>query len=269
MSQTKIEWTDRTWNPATGCTPISPACDHCYAARMATRLRGRFGYPAADPFAVTLHPERLDEPMRWRKPSRVFVCSMGDLFHEDVPTEFILRVLDRANSAPQHVYQVLTKRADRMFDIANLVRESGEHWPLPNIWLGVTAENQEQADKRIPVLLQIPAAVRFVSLEPLLGDVRLDRPPSGSEPLGSGIYPPWLIQGLDWVIAGGETGPGARPMHPDWVRSVRDQCQAAGVPFFFKGWGAHVPTRQCTTVLNRVPGRPITLDGVEHREFPR
>jgi protein gp37 len=238
MGKTKIEWTDATWNPVTGCSHAgTPGCDRCYAKRMATRLAGRYGYPKENPFAVTVHPERLEEPLHWRKPSMVFVCSMGDLFHDDVPTEWIEMVFTAMALTPRHTYLLLTKRPERMSDFLN---SAYYRWTLSNVWLGVTAENQAAADGRIPLLLQTPAAKRFVSCEPLLGPTDLA---------------PWLScsseAGLDgqfsdrngyrgrlhWVIAGGETGPGARPMHPEWARSLRDQCQAAGVPFFFKHHG--------------------------------
>jgi len=244
---TKIEWAEESWNPVTGCTPISEGCQNCYARRMAQRLRGRCGYPADEPFRVTLHKNRLMEPLKWKKPKRIFVCSMGDLFHPDVPAEFVVNVFEVIEAAKQHTFLVLTKRPERIDSI--LYGEEGRWYLgggdfLPNVWLGVTAENQEQADERIPILLQIPAAVRFVSVEPMLGPVNLRniyRPQDGSE---------WdALKGVDtkhqlhlscklgWVICGGESGPGARPMHPDWVRSLRDQCKAAGVPFFFKQWG--------------------------------
>ena len=220
---TKIEWAvnpdgskGETWNPVTGCTPISEGCQNCYAKRMSKRLAGRCGYPAYDPFQVTLHPDRLDEPLKWKKPRRVFVCSMGDFFHQDVPFEFIAQVWQTMNNAQQHIFMVLTKHPERM---AKFISRLG--WDIhDNVWLGVTAENQKRADERIPILLQIPAVVRFVSVEPMLEPVNLAN-----------------CGKIDWVICGGETGPGARPMHPDWVRNLRDQCQNAGVPFFFKHWG--------------------------------
>lgn len=266
---TKIEWAQESWNPVTGCTKISPGCKNCYACRMSKRLAGRAGYPADAPFRVTLHPERLDQPLRWRKPRRVFVCSMGDLFHEDVPFEFIDKVLRIAALRPKHTFIILTKRPERMkryfCDIANnapgmidrilkvnsaglgamqkeiLRLRRGEYFS--NLWLGVTTENQEQADKRIPILLKIPAAVRFVSVEPMLGPVDLDIFTGNTfddpEPSGLQIMERWLHK-LNWVICGGESGPGARPMHPDWPRKVRDDCVAAGVPFLFKQWGEYV-----------------------------
>ena len=219
---TKISWADATWSPITGCTPVSEGCEHCYAKRMANRLRGRFGYPQDDPFKVTFHPDRLGQPLKWRKPKRIFVCSMGDLFHEDVKHDWIRQVLINTLAYPQHTYLFLTKRAQRMKHIFIGYKDVLQK----NNFCGITAENQQRADERIPILLQIPAAVRFVSLEPLLGPINL------------GEYI-WKIPHidkcrLDWVIVGGETGPGARPMNPDWARSVRDQCEAAEVPFFMK-----------------------------------
>lgn len=345
MANSKIEWTEKTWNPVTGCTKISPGCQNCYAERMSKRLAGRCGYPKRNPFEVTYHHARLSEPYGWRKPARVFVCSMGDLFHEDVTDKFIIDVLSIMAEASQHTFLVLTKRPERMKEImthdtvANDVwlqtsrgcNDEPSPWPLSNVWLGVTAENQEQADKRIPILLQIPAAVRFVSVEPMLRPVDLnkwimprtpftpenapkswdefawpdwvpgkvreqiesfwgqfgrgpkdwaenaisnDSPPFGMQmgyqEDGRTVYGRWIFawnnigrlvddkgnvyypsiprahlldttryywHDLHWVICGGESGPGARPMHPDWVRSLRDQCAAAGVPFFFKQWG--------------------------------
>lgn len=231
-TRTKIEWTEATWNPVTGCTPISPGCAHCYARRMAKRLAGRCGYPAAPhEFDVTLHPDKLGEPLRWKKPRRVFVCSMSDLFHENVPFEFIRRIFRTMEFARAHTFQVLTKRADRMHEFVQwYASDRNTYWPSSNVWLGVTAENQEQADKRTPLLLQTPAAVRFVSVEPMLGLIEMEA--------YWGARPGWgEPEGLDWVICGGETGPGARPMHPGWVRSLRDQCREAAVPFFFKSWG--------------------------------
>jgi protein gp37 len=239
---TKIEWVKNpdgtkgeTWNPVTGCTKISEGCAHCYAERMSKRLAGRCGYPGTPHnFDATLHPDRLDEPLKWRKPRRVFVCSMGDLFHEDVPTDFIWRVIQTCYEAKQHTFQVLTKRPKRALDV--LTRSAWWNNDTPqNIWLGVTAENQEQADKRISTILQIPAAVWFVSVEPMLGPVDLSEwiNPQGATARDD----PARYSLLDWVICGGESGPDARPMHPAWARSLRDQCQMAGVPFFFKQWG--------------------------------
>jgi protein gp37 len=260
MGDTKIPWAQKVWNPVTGCTPVSRGCEHCYAARFARRLAGRCGYPADKPFAVTLHPERLDEPLHWRKPSRIFVCSMGDLFHPAVPDEFVDRVLARISNCPRHTFIVLTKRAERITEYLLDLHERGgitrlkkqhvmvahDHglpdsfaWPLPNLWPGVSVEDQATADERIPILMQIPAAVHIVSLEPMLGPITLRLEWIwNSQYTGTQTHPDFISDILiDWVIIGGETGPGARPMHPDWVRKVRDQCAAADVPFFFKSWG--------------------------------
>lgn len=257
MGRTKIEWTERTWNPVTGCTRVSPGCQNCYAERMARRLAGQFGYPEAPHhFDVTLHPERLDIPFNRKKLTTYFVCSMGDLFHKDIRFEFIASVFRQMQYADWHVFQVLTKRPRRMREFMETVhihrcplsnRPEKLNLPLPNVWLGVSAENQETANERIPILLDTPAAVRFVSIEPMLGPVRfLD---VDSETAVSMIdsnpritlYPGDLI---DWVIVGGESGSGARPMHPDWARSVRDECVVSNVPFFFKQWGAWTPDGQ-------------------------
>jgi protein gp37 len=223
MTKSKIEWTDRVWNPVTGCTKVSPGCANCYAERMAKRLRGRCGYPVENPFSVTLHQDKLVQPAFW-KPSKVFVCSMSDLFHEDVKTEWLIAIFKRINLYRSHTFQILTKRPERMLQFFNSTNQQFNN--LPNVWLGVSAENQQTADERIPILLQIPAAVRFVSCEPLLGPIDLKLQTADCQ-----------LPTLNWVICGGESGPGARPMHPDWARSLRDQCQAAGVPFFFKQWG--------------------------------
>lgn len=272
MAETQIEWADAVWNPVTGCTPISEGCEHCYARRMAYRLRGRYGYPEDNPFCVTLHPERLGEPRKISGDGkRIFVCSMGDLFHPSVPDEFIARVWAVMQLEVRHYFIVLTKRPERLLEIYPRLQELMEihaedslkqaapctygPWPLPNVWIGVTAENQQRADERIPILLQIPAAVHWVSCEPLLGPIDLSpwlKDWSCPVCSGTGVvrfgmatkrcpkqcHRSWK-EGcqLHWVICGGETGPNARPMHPDWVRSLRDQCQAASVPFFFKHWG--------------------------------
>lgn len=238
-TDTAIEWTDKTWNPVTGCDPVSEGCRNCYARRMAARLARRCGYPEApDHFRVTLHPDRLADPLRWKEPCMVFVNSMGDLFHPDVPDGFIEQVLGVVALRPQHTFQVLTKRAQRMCEFMSNhtgrdALTGNRNYRLDNLWLGVSAENQATADERIPWLLKTPAAVRFVSCEPLLGPVDI------FSHLLDGRHK-WNPK-LHWVIAGGETGPGARPMHPDWVRSLRNQCQDADVPFFFKGWGAWFP----------------------------
>ena len=214
MQRSKIEWTDATWNPVTGCTQISPGCAHCYAKTFAERFRGVPGHPYELGFDPQLRPKRLDQPLRWTKPRTIFVNSMSDLFHEDVPDSYIHEVFEVMQAADQHRYQVLTKRAERLAALAPSLP-----WP-DHIWMGVSVENQRWTS-RIAPLRGTPAAIKFLSCEPLLGPLELD------------------LNGIDWVIAGGESGPGARPMRPDWVRRIRDQCLASGTPFFFKQWGAH------------------------------
>jgi protein gp37 len=231
---TKIEWCEETWNPVTGCSPISEGCAHCYAQRMAKRLAGRYGYPKDDPFRVTFHEDRLDEPRKWRKPRMVFVCSMGDLFHEDVDLWHIDDIIDTCMAASQHIYLFLTKRPENIKTFLDAATPRQVKWMAKRAWLGVTAENQARADERVPILLQIPAAVHFVSIEPMLGPVDLNKRECL---IDKRRFKYTLGNYLDWVILGGETGPGARPMHPEWARSVRDQCVNAGVPFFFKSWG--------------------------------
>jgi len=227
MRTTKIEWTERTWNPITGCSKISEGCEHCYAERMAKRLAGRAGYRRGDPFGLTIHLNKMEEPFKWRKPCMVFVCSMGDIFHEGVVDAFRDVVFNQMEVCPEHTFQVLTKRPQ------NALRYLGKprHLPaLKNLWLGVTAENQARADERIPILLQIPAAVRFVSVEPMLGPVNMAKVP-GLNKCGSAGQD--LVKNF-WVICGPETGPGARKMEIQWARGLRDQCEVAGVPFFYK-----------------------------------
>ncbi len=238
--KTKIEWADATWNPATGCTRASVGCDNCYAASMSKRLEamGSKGYEHG--FTPAEHPERLSIPGRWKRPRKIFVCSMGDLFHHDISFEFIAEIFNVMARTERHTYQVLTKRPQRMLDFFEWI--GGEAYPLPkNIWIGVTAENQETANERIPLLMQCPAAVRFVSCEPLLSSVNLTRAMYGANPMGMSCF--GFTDGygyealIDWVICGGETGNQARPMHPDWAIDLRDQCVAADVPFMFKQWG--------------------------------
>ncbi|MCC5574545.1 phage Gp37/Gp68 family protein [Microtetraspora sp. AC03309] len=242
-----IEWTDATWNPITGCEKVSPGCDHCYAETFAERWRGTPGHYFENGFDVQLRPDKLDQPLRWKKPRKVFVNSMSDLFHKDVPSDYIAQVFAVMSLAPQHTFQVLTKRHARMRSLLNnqdwiadvwhqvdtlaegTIPDHDDWWPLPNVWLGVSTENQQWADIRIPALLDTPAAVRWISAEPLLGPVNLGE---------AAPTEPYWHDRIDWVIAGGESGPGARPMHPDWVRSLRDQCQNTGVPFFMKQAGA-------------------------------
>lgn len=247
---TKIEWADATWNPMTGCTPVSEACGYCYAERMARRFNskpctcGLDGLPWHSPycpagrhFAPTFHPDRLDKPLHWRKPRRIFVCSMSDLFHEAFRLTEFSGVLSVVMACPQHTFLVLTKRAELMQAQMRWFYETQHDGVLPNLWLGVTAENQQRADERIPVLLDTPAAVRFVSVEPMLGPVRLGCAP---DEMGfTWLFGPQMSGGIDWVILGGETGPGARPMQPEWALDVYRQCKAAGVPFFWKKAGSH------------------------------
>jgi protein gp37 len=237
---TKIEWTQETWNPITGCTKISPGCKNCYAERMSKRLAGRFGYPKDDPFRVTFRPLKVYQPMDWKKPRTIFVCSMGDLFHKKVDIGWIRGMVEVMLAADQHIYQVLTKRPQRMKECLDWLFD-GRLLPakLPDhIWLGVTAENQKQADIRIPILLSIPAAIHGVSIEPMLGAIDLEdhlwtMEYSGVSYMGISEMIP-TESNLSWIVCGAETGPGKRPMDLDWARSLRDQCQAAGVKFFFK-----------------------------------
>jgi len=242
MGKTKIEWTDSTWSPVTGCSKISLGCKNCYAESLARRFNPDFK-PWTPPNAehnVRLHPERLEQPLRWRKPRRVFVNSVSDLFHEQVPPYFIADVWRVMRKATKHIFQILTKRPEHM---AAFLRSGDEI--LPNVWLGVSAEDQPTFDERTKYLLQTPAAVRFVSLEPLLGPIILDDGPMGG---GHTALTTEIDHAedtkLDWVIVGGESGPGARPMHPDWVRLIRDQCQAASVNFWFKQWGLWKPVKE-------------------------
>lgn len=305
--KSKIEWTDATWNPVTGCTKVSQGCKHCYAERDWQRLRAnrRSVYYGRDFTDVQCHPERLDHPLRWRKPRRIFVNSMSDLFHEDVPDEFVCLVFAYMALATHHVFQVLTKRPTRMARLLDSkfnddlfaaiaaavyhqdgalpqpnLRDYDPPWPLPNVWLGVSVEDQATADERIPLLLDTPAAVRFLSCEPLLGEIDL------SEWLGyyqtlNGTDTITNKRALGWVIAGGESGPFARPSDPNWFRSLRDQCQVTDVPFLFKQWGEWVSVSEVEghgfihtlsgggsvrRVGKKRAGR--TLDGLEHNELP-
>jgi protein gp37 len=236
--KSKIEWTDATWNPVRGCDKISPGCKHCYAATFAERFRGVPGHPYEQGFDLRLVPEKLAEPLRWTKPKMVFVNSMSDLFHKDVPDEYVVKVGEVMHVANWHTYQVLTKRSERLAEmLGTRLRPLATE---PHIWWGVSVENRKHGLPRIDHVRAAPAAVRFLSVEPLLEDLgTID------------------LTGISWVIVGGESGPGARPMCPEWVRSIRDQCLAADVPFFFKQWGG---TRKHLT------GR--TLDGRTHDAIP-
>jgi protein gp37 len=235
MMKSKIEWTNETWNPITGCTKVSQGCKNCYAERVAERFWGDRKFTD-----IQLHEDRLEQPLRWKKPRMVFVNSMSDLFHEDVPFEFIRQVFDVMGKAENHIFQILTKRPNRMKEFYDWDRDFFNALPpdkfekikdesLPNVWLGVSVEDQKTADERIPILLDCPSAIRWVSVEPMLSSIDLSK---------------WLGEptSLDWVIVGGESGPNARPMNSYWARLVRDQCQSVGVPFFFKqgsqnNWG--------------------------------
>jgi protein gp37 len=212
-ANSSIEWTEATWNPLTGCTRISPGCQHCYAERMSRRLKAMGQANYLNGFALTIHEQVLALPLTWRKPQRIFVNSMSDLFHQEVPDSFIKATVDVMHQASWHQFQVLTKRSDRLQQI-----DAGLRWS-PNVWLGVSVENDAYV-RRIDQLRQTGAKVKFLSLEPLLG-----------------ALPALDLRGIDWVIVGGESGPGARPMRIEWVRDIRDQCHLAGVPFFFKQWG--------------------------------
>lgn len=335
MSRTAIEWCNipgylpEVWNPVTGCARVSPGCDNCYAIRQSHRFAGvkgsKFegvttsGYDVNVDWSgkVVCHEDLLDMPLRWRKPRAVFVNSMSDLFHDDVPIEFIAKVWATMTACPQHVFMILTKRPLRMKQILNVRTDRYTAFDRmhPNVWLGVSCENQAMADQRIPHLLKTPAAVRFVSYEPALGPISFENrngetmlftcqeqcPCDGTdcenenECLSHSEGLPHY-RGIDWVICGGESGPGARPMHPDWARSVRDQCKAAGVKYFFKQWGEWAPWEirhagmqnmrdvmylnndgtftdtsngklgQIVKVGKKEAGR--LLDGVEHSEWP-
>jgi len=233
MATTSIEWTENTWNPVTGCSKISLGCKNCYAERLTHRLKLMGQEKYKDGFKVRLHPECLDEPLNWRKPRLVFVNSMSDLFHEEVPFEFIQSVFDVMNRTSLHTYQVLTKRAERMAELAPQL-----NW-TPNIWMGVSVETKTYYP-RIDLLRNVSAAIRFLSLEPLLA------------PLSN-----LNLNGINWVVVGGESGPNARPMKAEWVKSIRAQCKAAGVHFFFKQWGG---------INKKAAGRQ--LDGRTYDEMP-
>jgi len=208
-----IEWTESTWNPITGCTKLSPGCKHCYAERMSKRLEAMGSPNYGNGFRLTIHPESLNLPLQWKKPQTIFVNSMSDLFHRDVPLAFIQDIFRVMNEAHWHQFQVLTKRADRLLELSSQLS-----WTR-NIWMGVSVENEHYVD-RIDLLRETSAYIKFLSLEPLLGPL-----------------PNLRLEQIDWVIVGGESGPGARPMNPSWVKGIRDQCVQAEVPFFFKQWG--------------------------------
>jgi protein gp37 len=299
--RSKIEWTEVTWNPVVGCSVLTPGCTNCYAMKMAHRIElmataskgGLGGHYAGTTRVVNgkpvwtgklaLAPEHvLLAPLKRKKPSVYFVNSMSDLFHEDCPDEWVDHVFAVMALSPQHTFQVLTKRAERMrqwfagdradsvglamLTIVDRIPHGHRRvpWPLPNVWLGVSAERQQEADERIPTLIRTPAAVRFVSCEPLLGPIDLTVP---NIAMGCGKYG---FPDLHWIIAGGESGPGARPMHPHWARSLRDQCAAAGVSYFFKQWGEWIPSTELRYPLN-YPHLTILPDGraqEDEEKFP-
>jgi len=244
---TKIEWCEESWNPVTGCSPVSEGCEHCYARPMAQRLKGRYGYPNDDPFKVTFHPDRLEQPLKWRKPRHIFVVSMGDLFHLEADKKDIARIFWMMGVCDWHTYLILTKRPQEMKAFIKWYKEDyleqfEIEWPYSHVWLGVTGENQQRLDERVGILLQIPATKHFVSIEPMLGPVNLHLGDTQTDVVWRRTHGgSYQREFLDWIIVGGESGPGARPMHPDWVRSIRDQCQEANVPFFFKQWGEWKP----------------------------
>ena len=319
---TKIEWTDATWNPVTGCTKVSQGCKNCYAERIwpkveaAERKRTIFEWEKAPKRAFTdvrIHMDRLTAPLHWAKGKRIFVDSMSDLFHEAIPFEFIADVFAVMSCTTRHQYQVLTKRPQRMLEFFAWLKEGpldtwgdpdrvdplrvwpqwtpssgnrggydncGPTWPCENVWLGVSAEDQATADERIRLLQKTPAAVRFLSCEPLLGPMDIARYLIAKNIGGPGEA---TTYGIDWVIAGGESGPKARPSHPDWFRSLRDQCAAADVPFFFKQWGEWGSSEIATNTARsfkvieehgmefgrfgkKLNGR--TLDGITHDAYP-
>lgn len=354
--KTHIEWTDSTWPVVQGCDPVSPGCTNCYAVGVLNRLAANPNPKISAPLKevtethkgklrftgkVALREDRLDWPLKWKKPRMIFVPSHGDLFHKDVPDAFIDRVFAMMAVCRPHKFQVLTKRADRMRDYVNRANDQWQgnsdsfadrfqgamdwnyawindiddmEWPLPNVWLGVSAEDQQRANERIPDLLDTPAAIRFVSAEPLLGAIDLNRiclvpQKPGSARAGvhidaltgkfveSGL--PYADRGLDWAICGGESGKDARPMHPAWVQSLRDQCAAYHVPFFFKQWGSWRPAHpgdpfaagkwmhvngdtfgpvegeafypaplSTHVVRSGKKAAGALLDGVEHKQFP-
>jgi protein gp37 len=293
MSQsTTIEWATKVWNPVTGCNKVSQGCKNCYAETVANRFWGNRKFTD-----VMMHEDRLHLP-KWKKPQRVFVNSMSDLFHESVSFEFIDMVWMAMFENQKHTFMILTKRPERMkqyfdFRIARAKEKYGKFCvdtPLTNVWLGVSVENQETANERIPLLLQVPAAVRWLSCEPLLGKVDLENLIVGNDnhPMKYDCSrPSFSFPKIDWVVVGGESGTKARPMHPDWARSLRDQCKAADVPFFFKQWGEwihddiikqHLSPMEFINVnkwsqvydSHRIGKKKAgrKLDGVEYNEFP-
>lgn len=233
--RTSIEWTDSTWNPVIGCTKTSPGCKNCYAEAITKRFAGVKGHPFELGFQIRLRPDKLDEPADWKKPRKIFTCSMSDLFHEQVPFEFIEQVFKVMETEKRHTFQLLTKRAERLLELSSRLSWS------PNIWMGVSVESDEQKT-RIQCLQSVPVAVRFISFEPLLGSI-----------------PHINLSGIDWVIVGGESGARARKMEIGWATEIRDQCIENHVPFFFKQFGGR---------RGKKGGEAAALDGVIWHEFP-
>lgn len=294
MSTTKIEWTDAVWNPVTGCTKVSAGCKNCYAERLAKGRLSHLPEYHKGFTNVVCHQDRLDKPKHWKKPRKIFVNSMSDLFHEDVPFHFINRVFITMFECEQHTFQILTKRPARAIEFFVWVLSHTElknYHAAPNIWIGVSVEDQATANERIPLLLRIPAAVRFLSCEPLLGPISIADATKTSMIAKGFSY--LKFQEVHWVIVGGESGHHARPMHPDWVRSIRDQCAAAEVEFFFKQWGEFMPFDRPLTsseiealpsIFNEKQWVDINgmtyvkigknksgakLDGLSYKEFPK
>lgn len=286
MSKTQIEWTQRpgtvgeTWNPTTGCNKVDRGCKHCYAEVMHRRLMKMGQEKYSQPFlgGAVEHPDTLEIPFRWTKPRTVFVNSMSDLFHANVSFEFIDRVFQVIDRTPQHTYLILTKRpeiAARYWQYMNRFNIGQRLWHPPrNLWIGTSVNDQKSADLRVPLLVELEASIRFISYEPATGPVNLEPwlgthwrvPVGGDVPLQ--LRPRKLVQGIDWVICGGESGPHAQPMHPDWPRAIRSQCTGAGVPYFFKQWGQWLPITyqgEQGTVINFTPGKNEFLFNVPYR----
>ena len=312
-----IEWTMSTWNPVLGCSKVSAGCANCYAIREAWKKRNHPSQKVRDAYEglvrqlpdgslnwtgkVACLPDRLEAPLHWKQGRRIFVNSMSDLFHPDVPFTFVAQVWDTMFEATQHQFQILTKRPERLYEFAHWMDKSEfRAIDYPNVWLGVSVEDQRAADERIPWLLRVPAAVRFLSCEPLLGPIdleKLHRLDYSTSAIGEEVYPlaglraipdcDWEAARVDWVITGGESGKGARATHPEWARSLREQCASQDVPFFFKEWGEWLPADQLGSEPRKTENKPThefgdgmfalrlgrfktgrELDGREWNEYP-
>lgn len=260
--KSKIEWTDSTWNPITGCSKVSQGCKFCYAERWAIRGMGQWAKDRKRKFTdILFHPDKLTDPIKWKKPRMIFVCSMADLFHPDIPFETIELIFDVMYKAEQHIFQVLTKRPERMLEFYKWYESQYTGWKQKNIWLGVSVEDQKTADERIPILVSIPAYVRFISIEPLLGAIDKIVHWDDDDEIA-----------IDWIIVGGESGPKARLVNPDWVRSLRDICVAGGIPFFFKQWGEWMPIerykKKCVMIKVGKKRAGRLLDGKQWDQMP-